>query len=330
MDAYGYNTVEFLSSGPLVRKIVDSVSKTSIAKVGYLVGGTLNLRKDGDPSAIGVWKVNDDVLADIQQNPLRPSAVGSGFISRSAFLGEDDISKVKVKPNVESISYNFNGKLSWLLTDNVFVTVGGRARRFSGNDYRHEYSLLNFENNSEFINETYAGYARLRQSFESSEGALIQNAGYTVQFDYTHFQNTRWDPGHTDNVFNYGHVGQFDVYQTQYQFQSRQINEGTDGAFNLFALYEQETPMIPLFVLHQELPTLHRPVTHGSSSTSRIMKLATSVKSKMEMPLSMEPLPSYFTLCGGMLVPHTILIRKRLKTRHLSTFLSTERFVTIV
>lgn len=243
LDAYGYNTVEFLSSGPLIRKVVDSVSNTSIAKLGYLVGGTLNIRKDNDPSAIGIWKVNDDVLNDIKNNPLRPSAIGSGFVSRSAFLTEDDMTKVKVKPNVEQISYNFNAKLSWLLSDNVFITVGGRARRFSGNDYRHEYSLLNFENNSEFRNETYAGYARLSQSFGSSEGALIQNAGYTMQFDYTHFQNIRWDPGHQDNVFNYGHVGQFDVYQTQYQFQGRQINEGTPGAYNLFALYEQETPI---------------------------------------------------------------------------------------
>lgn len=243
LDAYGYNTVEFLSSGPLVKKVIDSTSGASIAKMGFLVGGTLNLRKDGDPSAIGIWKVDDDVLNDIKNNPLRPSAIGSGFVSRSAFLTEDDLSKVKVKPNVESLSYNFNAKLSWLVSDNIFVTVGGRARRFSGNDYRHEYTLLNFENNSEFRNETYAGYARLKQSFESSEGALIQNAGYTLQFDYTHFQNTRWDPGHQDNVFNYGHVGQFDVYQTDFQFEGRQINEGTPGAYNLFALYEQETPI---------------------------------------------------------------------------------------
>ncbi|MGB0429397.1 MAG: hypothetical protein ACPGLV_02905, partial [Bacteroidia bacterium] len=70
------------------------------------------------------------------------------------------------------------------------------------------------DNNSEFTNETYAGYIRLRQSFgdEENSSALIQNAGYSIQFDYTHFQNVRWDPEHQDNIFNYGHVGKFDRY----------------------------------------------------------------------------------------------------------------------
>ncbi|MFY0673606.1 MAG: TonB-dependent receptor [Bacteroidia bacterium] len=242
LDGYGYNTFEFLSAGPLKRKVIDTVSGKSIAQIGYLIGGNINHRLDGDPSPIGIWKVNDDVIANIRQNPLRPSPIGSGFVSQSEFITFDDMERVRVKPNTQSLSYNVNGKVDWLLSDNVMLTLGGRARRFAGNDYIYTYSLLNYDNNSEFTNETYAGYIRLRQSFNSSEGALIQNAGYSLQFDYTYFQNVRWDPEHQDQVFNYGHVGKFENYNQKFLWQNREIYSGTDSAFNLFAMYETETP----------------------------------------------------------------------------------------
>jgi hypothetical protein len=242
LDGFGYNTVELLSTGPILRKVVDTVSGASIAKVGYLMSGTFNYRLDPDPSPIGIWQVNEDVINDIKNNPLRPSPIGSGFVSRSEFITKDDMTKVKVKPNTASTSYNLNGKVDWLINDNLFLTLGGRANRFAGNDYIYSYSLLNYENNSEFTNETYAGYVRLRQTFKSEENSTVQNAGYSIQLDYTTFQNVRWDPRHQENEFNYGHVGKFDIYRQKYGWGFRQLNEGTDSAFSLFALYEQETP----------------------------------------------------------------------------------------
>lgn len=242
LDAYGYNTLEILSSGPLKSMLLDSASGKTIPKVGYLIAGTVNYRKDGDPSPIGLLQVNDDVIDGIKANPLRPSPLGSGFVSQSEFLTSDDMTRVKVKPNTESFNYNLTGKVDWLINDNMMLTFGGRARRSSGNEFSFGRSLLNFENNTEFRNETYSGYIRLRQDFETSEDALLQNVGYTFQADYTHFENVRWDPNHQDDIFNYGHVGQFELYQQKYLWQTRQINAGTPDAFPLFALYEVETP----------------------------------------------------------------------------------------
>lgn len=242
LDGFGYNTLEVLSSGPLVRKVLDTMSNVSIPKFGYMISGTLNLRDDRDPSPIGVWRVNDNVIESIKQNPLRPSPIGSGFVSRSKFITKEDMTLVKVKPNTQSLSYNFNGKLDYMLADNVYLTFGGRARRFAGNDYLYDFSLLNFENNSEFTNETYSGYLRLKQRFETSETATIKNAGYSIQFDYTRFTNVRWDPNHQDDVFKYGHVGQFNRFQQSHVWDTRQMYANTDSSFNLFALYETETP----------------------------------------------------------------------------------------
>ena len=51
---------------------------------------------DTDPSAIGRWKVKDDVLKDLQANPFRiaPNA-SAGFLSNSDFLTEDDFENVQ-------------------------------------------------------------------------------------------------------------------------------------------------------------------------------------------------------------------------------------------
>ena len=242
LDPYGYNTLEFLSTGPLKSKLIDETSGITIPQVGYMFAANVNYRKDPDPSPIGLWQVDESKISEIESNPLRPSPLGSGFVSESEFLKFDDMSQVKVKPNTEQFNYNFTGKLDWLVTDNIMVTLGGRARRSAGNDFIYTYSLLNYDNNSQFTNETYSGFIRLRQDFETSEDALLQNVSYTFQGDYTYFQNVRWDPTHQENIFNYGHVGKFDLYQQKYLWQTRQINPNSPDQFSLFALYEVETP----------------------------------------------------------------------------------------
>lgn len=242
LDGFGYNTFEFLSTGPFLTKVIDSVSGKKVPVVGFMISGNVNFRKDGDPSPIGIWKVKDDVINGIKNDPLRTSPLGSGFVSNSEFISMDDLEKVKVKPNTRSFGYNFNGKVDWNVNERTIVTAGGRLNRFAGNDYIYTYSLLNFENNSEFTNNTYAGYIRLRQRFESDKDALIQNANYMIQFDYTHFKNVRWDPRHQDNIFRYGHVGNFDIYRQQYAWDNRTLYSNTDSSMNVFALYELETP----------------------------------------------------------------------------------------
>ena len=210
--------------------------------MGYMLSGQASFAKDGDPSPIGIWKVKDDVLADIESNPVTLSPLGSGFVSRSEFLTKEDLVKVKVKPNTDQITLNLNAKIDWKLNKNVNLTVGGRANYFAGNDYLYNYSLLNYDNNSEFKNNTYAGYVRLRQRFDSDSTSKVQNAYYLIQFDYTSYTNVRQDPTHEDNLFRYGSIGKFDSYKQDYAWTSQQLYSGTDSATSIFALYQAETP----------------------------------------------------------------------------------------
>lgn len=245
-DGYGYSTAELFTTGP-IWKVKDTVLSTKDktvykAKMGYMLSGTVNYRKDPDPSAIGVWVVNDDAINRVREAPLRPSPLGSGFVSQSFFLDKDDMTLQKVKPNTQTFGFNLNGKFDWAVSDNIKFTLGGRLNNFRGNDYIYTYSLLNADNNSQFTNQTYSGFARLRHSFDSDSSSKIKNAYYMIQFDYTYFQNQRFDPTHQENIFRYGHVGQFDIYQTDYQWQNRTLFDGTDSAQNVFALYQLETP----------------------------------------------------------------------------------------
>lgn len=254
-DGYGYSTLEVFTTGPLWKE-KDTILSTKDkpvykAKMGYMLAGTANYRKDPDPAALGVWVVNEDALSRVQDAPLRPSPLGSGFVSKSAFLTKDDMTLQKVKPNTETFSFNLNGKLDWRLSDNVQFTLGGRVNNFRGNDYIYTYTLLNSANNSQFTNETYSGYARIRHRFKSDSASLIKNANYMIQFDYTYFQNKRFDPTHGEDIFRYGHVGNFDIYRQDYQWQNRTLYDGTDSSFSVFALYQLETPFDTLVRFRQ-------------------------------------------------------------------------------
>ena len=84
-------------SGPLLKKRnADGTKGSSI--LGYFISGELRSVDDNDPSAIGMWKVKDDVLADLKVNPfvLAPNA-NAGLLSSSEFLNENDFELVDAK-----------------------------------------------------------------------------------------------------------------------------------------------------------------------------------------------------------------------------------------
>ena len=63
-DDYNYNLLGFALSGPILKKRnTDGTQGSSV--IGYFLSGELRSVDDNDPSAIGMWKVNDDVLADL-------------------------------------------------------------------------------------------------------------------------------------------------------------------------------------------------------------------------------------------------------------------------
>ncbi len=249
LDAMGYNLLEFNATGPLVwRKDTAGNKKDPI--LGFFVAGNVTSIVDPQPSAIGMYRVKDEVAQELQQNPLRFNAGGNGTFLNQEFLNLDDLENKKTRLNVERQGLNLNAKLDLNLTQNTTLTFGGAAdintrtddrfRISNGNDLAsYSYTLFNAHHNPQISNSTYRGYVRLTQRFgnatadqEAASASRIKNAYYSIQADYQ-ITTTKWqDENLKDNLFAYGYYGKFNTYQ------SRDYDGGQDSATGIFGLVQ--------------------------------------------------------------------------------------------
>ena len=214
-DSYNYNLLGFSLSGPILKKRKSDGSKGS-SIIGYFLAGEFRSVDDTDPSAIGRWKVKDDVLADLQANPFRiaPNA-SAGFLSNSEFLNQDDFENVQAKLNANEKRFNISGKLDIKPSKNTFLSLGGSYYARESRDFSSWRSMFSWDNNRQSTQHTYRVFGKLVQKFGSAEdnedesAATIKNAFFTIQGNYTNNKYTYVDANHQDDLFNYGYVGQF-------------------------------------------------------------------------------------------------------------------------
>ena len=214
-DSYNYNLLGFALSGPILKKRNTDGSKGS-SLIGYFLAGEFRSVDDTDPSAIGMWKVKDDVLADLQANPFQvaPNA-SAGFLSRSEFLSQDDFENVQAKQNANEKRFNLSGKLDIKPSKNTFLSLGGSYYARESRDFSSWRSMFSWDNNRQSTQHTYRVFGKLVQKFGSAEdnedesSATIKNAFFTIQGDYTNNKYTYVDAVHQNDLFNYGYVGKF-------------------------------------------------------------------------------------------------------------------------
>ncbi len=218
-DKYNYNLLGFALSGPILKERKSDGSKGS-SLIGYFLSGELRSVDDTDPSAIGRWKVKDDVLADLQQQPFQiaPNA-SAGFLSRSEFLTEEDFENVQAALNANQKRFNISGKLDFKFGKNTFLALGGSYYARQSRDFSYWRSMFSWDDNRESTQFTYRLFGKLTQKFgteesnEESSASTIKNAFFTIQGDYTNNRYTFVDAKHKDNLFHYGYVGKFDTYK---------------------------------------------------------------------------------------------------------------------
>jgi hypothetical protein len=100
LDNFGYNRFGFNLQGPIIRK-KNKETGESRSILGFFLAGDLTLQGDAAPSPIGRWKVKDDVLQYLKENPLRPTGLGYGTYPNAAFLGPNDLEHVKSSQNAD-------------------------------------------------------------------------------------------------------------------------------------------------------------------------------------------------------------------------------------
>ncbi|MGI8892498.1 MAG: TonB-dependent receptor domain-containing protein [Bacteroidia bacterium] len=217
-DEYNYRLASLNLSGPILMKREGGV-KTQQPILGFFLSGEYQDERDPDPSAIGMWKVKDDILADLQANPTYPVQTPAGLAirARAQLLTMDDLEQIKYRQNTQSTSFRLNGKIDFVPIQNINLTFGGTFDRNDQHDYIYTYQLFNPGNQPQTIDNTWRVFGRFTQKFSSGEAdtqtsaSTIKNAYYSLQVDYSKFDRLRQDDSHEDRLFNYGYIGKFDV-----------------------------------------------------------------------------------------------------------------------
>jgi hypothetical protein len=222
VDGYNHNLVNATLSGPLYSKKVNGVKKP---KIGFLISGDGIYDEDPRPVYGGVYKVKDDVLANLEQNPLVPNTSQSGVLTfrpATEYVRNTDLEVVKKRSNARSMTGRLNAKLDFQIAENLNLTTGGtfsynRSKAYAGNLGFYSWSLFSSDAIPEDVSHTGRGYIRLTQRFGKTATSpdekkpLISNAFYTLQADYQTSQSSRRHEDHGLDLFKYGYAGKFNT-----------------------------------------------------------------------------------------------------------------------
>jgi len=212
LDPFGSQRVGLNMTGPLFM----NKAKTE-ALLGYFVAADFNYHKDGATLPLGMYKVNDAKLADLEKNPLRASGTGFGTFQNAEFIHMSDLEELKSTLNTTGYDINASGKIDVKTGKNTNLTFGGSYNMYSGNNYSLYHSVFNYNRNSYSQGNTWRVFGRFTQRFPAAKDGnnLIKNIYYSIQADYTSIENKTEDPELKDNLFAYGYVGKFDTYKTK-------------------------------------------------------------------------------------------------------------------
>jgi outer membrane receptor for ferrienterochelin and colicin len=216
LDAYGNSLVGLAVAGPIIKKGTDR------AILGFRFSGRYTYRKDDDPSAVPIVRAREDVIAELEANPV--IEVGERPFVAADFLTEEDVERLDARPFEDFNSLNLTGKLDARLSDAIDISLTGfyssSENQFTPNEnFGDTWRTYNSARNPTSERSSYRGNLRFRHRLGGSGVAgergnnsnLIQNASYTLQFGIENNTFDLSDPVHSDRYFDYGYVGAFDV-----------------------------------------------------------------------------------------------------------------------
>ncbi len=226
LDPYGYNLVSAYLNGPIIK------TSEGNALLGYRISGQYRYLEDDDPSAVDIFRVNDEALARLEQ---RPTYVGG---ATADFLTEDDVDVLDVQPFEQNERLDLTAKIDARLSDAIDVAVtgtySGETDFFTPNETSatlDNWRLLNAHNNPFLDEKRYRGNFRFRHRLgkspesgsaddaQAAKGNAIRNASYTIQVGLEQYDYKLGDPKHGENLFDYGYVGSFDAsYEPEFGF----------------------------------------------------------------------------------------------------------------
>ncbi|MCB9185974.1 MAG: carboxypeptidase regulatory-like domain-containing protein [Flavobacteriales bacterium] len=222
-DAQGYHLIAANITGPLlsIKDKTDPEGKKKKPIIGYFLAGEVNYQADPRPSAIGNYYVKDDVLADLQENPIVQSSTGASVL-RSQLVRKSDLEWTAQRKNTRYRGVVASGNLDFYLSPSITLKVGGSLDFNDRKLYSYNGSMFNYENNGLQMDKTWRVYGRFTQRFNNqtadAEGgkkkkSAISNAYYSIQADYERYTTRQMNEEHQDRLFRYGYLGKFTTYR---------------------------------------------------------------------------------------------------------------------
>lgn len=214
LDPFGAHRGGLNFTGPLLRN-----KTTKEALIGYFVAADFNYHKDGATLPLGMYKVKDDILAQLEAHPLRVStSAAGGTVPNANYIRKSDLVKLKSTQNSDGYDVNASGKLDIKASKNTNVTLGGSYNMYAGKNYSYFSSIFNSDRNSYSNGDTWRVFGRLTQRFPSAKDSksAIKNVYISLQGDYTSITGKTQDADFKDNLFAYGNVGKFNTYKMKF------------------------------------------------------------------------------------------------------------------
>ena len=211
LDKFGYNLVEGMFSGPLWMQ-KDSTGRKTKPRLGFLVSANYTDQIDSRPLNGGSYRIKKESRDEILAAPL--VRVGDEILYSTNYLQEDDFELVDWRMNARNHSFSAQGKIDVNTGPSVNLSFGGSMNYGWGSIYNRTGSLMNFSNFGAFKSLDWRVFGRLTQRFTNNEegsSSKIKSAYYTLMVDFSKTKDDNFDPKHGYNLFNYGHVGRFDI-----------------------------------------------------------------------------------------------------------------------
>jgi hypothetical protein len=235
LDKYAFNQLEASLSGPILFK-KDSLGNKTKPLIGFFVSGQYTNVVDGSPSYLGDVRVRRDVQEELLANPAQLRSNGGNDVIlayTSEFLRKSDIETLKTRQNAGELTYLASGKIDITTTPTINLTLGGTIDYSNRQSWNRANSLMNADNNIRIKENTWRGFVKFTQRFinrtaEEEKRSAIQNAFYTLQLDYSRYENNIQDFVHGDRFFDYGYVGKFVTLNApQFELQPEQPGQWT-------------------------------------------------------------------------------------------------------
>jgi outer membrane receptor protein involved in Fe transport len=226
LDAFGSNFLSGNLSGPIITRTYTDRTNTKVKEtvLGFRLSGQVRKFLDKDPSAVPVYRVKSDVLAQLEEHPY--TTIGSGTrVASAERLTKESFDVLKINPGNKFGQYDFTGKLDARLNKAMDVTLSGAAFRSEdqimpseGTPFKN-WRTFNSDYNPTETKDRYRVNFRFRHKIgggssntegaKKSSGTTVENAQYQLQAGYEQLNFNVSDVRHGDKYFNYGYIGNF-------------------------------------------------------------------------------------------------------------------------